>query len=203
VPSVEGAITRNGKVDTDVLSIHRGLLLFVRGLVVRNPESGPTRFLTRSGGPAPSSHQIWVRAGSFLAPQSIDRGRCSLRTRAIDLYGWQPASGYTEASFGVRSRRHGQRCSVAVICVDRRSADRTSSVWGLLAEGGGDRGHAQWSRRTRSPRHNASGASPTHNSKVTAFECDKPTVPCAIHPRVEHVCAAPLPPSRSTARWRS
>lgn len=39
------------------------------------------------------------------------------------------------ASFGVRSRRHGQRRSVAVICVDRRSADRISSVWGLLAEG--------------------------------------------------------------------
>jgi hypothetical protein len=46
------------KVDTDILSIHRGLLLFVRGLVVRNPESGPTRILTRSGGPAPSSHQF-------------------------------------------------------------------------------------------------------------------------------------------------
>jgi hypothetical protein len=43
------------KVDTDVLSIHRSLLLFVRGLVVRSPESGSTRFLTGSGGPAPSS----------------------------------------------------------------------------------------------------------------------------------------------------
>src|SRR5215207_10660988 len=47
------------KVDTDVLAIHRGLLLFVRGLVVRSPESGSTRFLTGSGGPSPSSHQIW------------------------------------------------------------------------------------------------------------------------------------------------
>jgi site-specific recombinase XerD len=46
------------KVDTDILSIHRGLLLFVRGWVVKNPESGSTRFLTGSGGPAPSSHQI-------------------------------------------------------------------------------------------------------------------------------------------------
>jgi hypothetical protein len=48
---------------------------------------------------------------------------------------WQPVSGFTEASFGARSRRHGQRRSVAVICVDRRSADRISSVWGSFAEG--------------------------------------------------------------------
>jgi hypothetical protein len=37
------------------------LLLFVRGSVVRSPESGSTRFLTGSGGLAPSSHQLGAR----------------------------------------------------------------------------------------------------------------------------------------------
>jgi hypothetical protein len=44
------------KVDTDVLSIHRGLLLFVRGLVVRTPSLerlGPSR-----GAEAPLLHRI-------------------------------------------------------------------------------------------------------------------------------------------------
>jgi hypothetical protein len=31
---------------------------------VRNPDSGSTRLLTGSGGPAPSSHQIWRVIGS-------------------------------------------------------------------------------------------------------------------------------------------
>jgi hypothetical protein len=51
------------KVDTDGLSIHRGLLLFVRGLVVRNPESGPTRFLTGSGRPRSFIASVLARCG--------------------------------------------------------------------------------------------------------------------------------------------
>src|SRR5439155_22700113 len=47
------------KVDTDILSIHRGLLLLRGCVACGSPESrtGLGTF-TRSGGPAPSSHQF-------------------------------------------------------------------------------------------------------------------------------------------------
>jgi glyoxylase I family protein len=53
------------KVDTDVLSIHRGLLLFAEGLGCGSPECLNTRVPTGSGGPAPSSHQIGAARRSW------------------------------------------------------------------------------------------------------------------------------------------
>ena len=47
------------KIDPDILSIHRGLPSSEEELVCEAPSLEPTRNLTGSGGPAPSSHQFW------------------------------------------------------------------------------------------------------------------------------------------------
>ena len=65
------------EVDTDVLSIHRGLLLFER-CWCENPESPTTRSFTGSGGPAPSSHQFW-RSGDRAMLVSLRSAYRSLR----------------------------------------------------------------------------------------------------------------------------
>jgi hypothetical protein len=71
------------KVDTDVLSIHRGLLLFVRGSVVRTPSLDRLGFLTGSGGPAPSSHQFGIAARPIGVDDVVAGKRARLRTRAF------------------------------------------------------------------------------------------------------------------------
>ena len=67
------------KVDPDILSIHRGLLLFARGLVVEAPSlQQELGTFTGSGGPAPSSHQIWARYSSQTAIDGASRRALSV-----------------------------------------------------------------------------------------------------------------------------
>src|SRR5262249_47267388 len=51
--------TSTMKVDPDILSIHRGLPSSEEDMLLVKPRVSTDSDLTRSGGPAPSSHQLW------------------------------------------------------------------------------------------------------------------------------------------------